>query len=91
MPTEIVTDTYTRSQVVPRLKCCFGYEFVNVGATIVNVNGKRLLPAPGAGLSGEIRTFTDPLREELTEQGFTVTFAAGAGSAVEISQAIKIP
>lgn len=89
MPTEIVTDTYTSSTVVTRLKCCFGYEFVNVGLVAVSINGKRLLPAPGAGLSGEMRSFTDPLREELMGD-FLVTFAPGAGAAVEISQAIKI-
>lgn len=89
MPTEIMTQTYTSSQVVPRVKCCFGYEIVNVGLVAVDVNGKRLLPAPAPGLSGELRSFTDPLREELTDN-FLVTFAPGAGPAVEISQAVKV-
>jgi hypothetical protein len=32
---------------------CNGYVAVNIGDTIAIVNQKRLLPAPGPGLSGE--------------------------------------
>lgn len=87
--TELSTDTVTNSTIIPRIKCCFGYEAVNVGTTIARVNGRRVLPAPAAGLSGERISFTDPQRVELTEN-FQVEFDPGGVPGLELTQSIHI-
>lgn len=53
MPYNAITGTYTQDTEVEVQNFCNGYVARNTGDTIVFVNGVRLLPAPGVGLSGE--------------------------------------
>jgi hypothetical protein len=52
-PYNEVVQQYYASQMIQVPQDCNGYVAVNCGDTILWVNGFRLLPAPGPGLSGE--------------------------------------
>jgi len=67
--------------------CCFGYGFINKGDEAVVVNQTMLLPAPGAGLSGESYFYIDNQKDLYTQKQFLVTFAGGGTNpVVEIHQ-----
>lgn len=87
MPYNAITGTYTQDTEVEVQNFCNGYVARNTGDTIVFVNGVRLLPAPGVGLSGESISVGGNLGE-IYKGRIQVRFNAplGAAPTVEITQ-----
>jgi hypothetical protein len=77
----------TSGGTIQLLECVNAWVVENTGNDSVKVEGKTLLPSPGAGLSGQSFGFSGNQYEIYNKNQITITFAGvGANPAVQLVQ-----